>query len=417
MPRLNTPTPHQLEPAQNPGQGQAATSPPHFASFQHWLLERLLKAAGSPAIKLKLANGIEAAPPGPTVATILIHDHATLVHLMLQPEMAFGDGYAAGRIDVQGDLCVLLEALYRAGQPGMSRLDQMRKRFMHRANSQRGSRHNIHHHYDIGNDFYKLWLDHQNVYTCAYFPEQHMTLEAAQIAKMDHVCRKLRIQPGDRVIEAGCGWGALAMHMATHYGADVRAYNISREQLAYARKRAADEGLSDRVQFIEDDYRNIKGQCDVFVSVGMLEHVGTSHYRQLGAVIDRCLPPAEGRGLIHTIARHRPICLSRWIEKRIFPGGDPPTLRQMMDIFEPYNFAVTDVENLRQHYALTLRHWLHRFEDAHDQVANMFDGSFVRTWRLYLAGSASAFTTGYMQLYQVLFTRYADNTGPWVRAV
>ena len=149
-----------------------------------------------------------------------------------------------------------------------------------RGNGERQSRENIQHHYDIGNDFYRLWLDEQLVYTCAYFPDPSASLEEAQIAKMDHVCRKLELRPGERVIEAGCGWGALALHMARHYGVQVRAYNISRSQLAYARERARTEGLADRVELIEGDYREISGGCDVFVSVGMLEHVGRGHYRR-----------------------------------------------------------------------------------------------------------------------------------------
>ena len=152
---------------------------------------------------------------------------------------------------------------------------------VHQDNSRRGSRNNIHRHYDLGNDFYKLWLDEQLLYTCAYFPTPSSTLEHAQIAKMDHVCRKLRLQPGETVVEAGCGWGALALHMARKYGVSVKAYNVSHEQIAFARERARAEGLSDRVEYIEDDYRAITGKFDVFVSVGMLEHVGLGSLRRV----------------------------------------------------------------------------------------------------------------------------------------
>lgn len=341
--------------------------------------------------------------------TVRVADRQSLLRLVWQPDPGFGEGYAAGRITVEGDLVTLLETAYRALQkkrPGLWR--------SHR-NTLAGSRRNIHHHYDIGNAFYQLWLDERMLYTCAYFPQPTMTLEAAQLAKMDHICRKLQLKPGDRVVEAGCGWGALAMHMASKYGVTVRAFNISREQIAYARHRAEQENLADRVEFIEDDYRNISGTYDAFVSVGMLEHVGTDHYRELGEVIARSLTNT-GRGLIHTIGRHRPQRFSRWIEMNIFPGADPPTLRQMMDLFESYDMCVLDVENLRLHYARTLQHWLTRFENARDQVARMFDEAFVRAWRLYLAGSAAAFTTGQMHLYQVVFARADDNTVPWSRA-
>src|SRR4029077_10291532 len=149
------------------------------------------------------------------------------------------------------------------------------------------------HHYDIGNKFYALWLGSTMAYTCAYYPTAQARLDAAQAAKMDHVCRNLRLKAGESVVEAGCGWGTLALHMARNYGVRVRAFNISREQVAYARERAAREGLSGQVEYVEDDYRNIRGRFDAFVSVGMLEHVGVANYEALGAVIRRAL---QGRG-------------------------------------------------------------------------------------------------------------------------
>jgi cyclopropane-fatty-acyl-phospholipid synthase len=271
------------------------------------------------------------------------------------------------------------------------------------SNTRAGSRHNIHTHYDLGNDFYKLWLDPALVYTCAYFPSPGVTLEEAQAAKMDYVCRKLRLQPGETVAEAGCGWGAQALHMARNYGVMVKAFNVSHEQILYARERARDERLDHQVEFIEDDYRNITGKFDAFVSVGMLEHVGLAHYRELGKVIQRSLGET-GRGLLHFIGRTKPAPLSRWIRKRIFPGAFVPTLKQALTVLEPMDFDVQDVENLRWHYAKTLEHWLERFEKSKSQVEAMYDSRFVRTWRLYLAGSLAAFRAGTLQLFQIVFT-------------
>jgi cyclopropane-fatty-acyl-phospholipid synthase len=232
---------------------------------------------------------------------------------------------------------------------------------------------------------------------------------------MDHVCRKLRLRAGERVVEAGCGWGALALHMARECGTRVRAFNVSREQVAWARDRAAAEGLAGRVEFVEDDYRNIGGRFDAFVSVGMLEHVGRDHYGDLGGVVHRCLE-SSGRGLLHFIGRNRPAPLHRWVERRIFPGGYPPTLREMLEVLEPYDFSVLDVENLRLHYARTLEHWLQRFDRNAERVRALFDERFVRAWRLYLAGSVASFATGSLQLFQVLFSRPLDNALPWTRA-
>jgi cyclopropane-fatty-acyl-phospholipid synthase len=199
--------------------------------------------------------------------------------------------------------------------------------------------------------------------------------------------------------------------MAKQYGARVRAFNISREQLEFARARAKATGLEGQVEFIEDDYRNISGRYDVFASVGMLEHVGREHYPELGRVVRRSLTSA-GRGLIHSIGRNRPAPLHPWIERRIFPGAYAPSLGEMMQIFEPWDLSVLDVENIRLHYALTLRHWLERFEAARSAIAAMFDEQFVRMWRLNLAGSIAAFETGTLQLFQVVFTTQENNDIP-----
>jgi cyclopropane-fatty-acyl-phospholipid synthase len=242
-----------------------------------------------------------------------------------------------------------------------------------------------------------------------------MTLEAAQRAKMDHVCRKLRLRPGQRVIEAGFGWGGFALHMARHYGVNVRAYNISGEQVRYARAWAAREGLAERVEFVEDDYRNIRGHCDAFVSVGMLEHVGVENYATLGSVIGRCLA-ANGLGLIHSIGRNAPGRMNGWIERRIFPGAYPPSLGEMMQVFEPLRFSVLDVENLRLHYAQTLRDWRARYTAHLETIHAMYDESFTRAWDLYLAGSVAAFNTGSLQLYQVVFARGTNNAVPTTRS-
>jgi len=252
-------------------------------------------------------------------------------------------------------------------------------------------------------------------YTCAYYPTPAATLDEAQVAKMDHVCRKLQLKPGESVVEAGCGWGMLAMHMARRFGVRVRAFNISHEQIAWARERAEREGLSGRVEYVEDDYRNISGRYDAFVSVGMLEHVGIKNYTALGGVVQRCLG-GRGRGFIHSIGRNRPAPLQPWIERRIFPGGHPPALSEMARIFEPWDLSILDVENLRLHYAQTLRHWLALFEGANERVRSMFDEKFVRMWRLYLAGSIAAFATGSLQLFQVLFAPGESNDVPWTRA-
>jgi cyclopropane-fatty-acyl-phospholipid synthase len=367
-----------------------------------------------------LWDGTAIVPPGvQPKGTLVIRDWRTLLKLAIDPELHFGDAYTDGRIDLEGDLKELLVEVYRSFPTGESRRPSFPALISKaldwtQANTRSGSRRNIHRHYDIGNDFYRLWLDSGLLYTCAYYPTPKDDLETAQVAKMNHVCRKLRLRPGDRVVEAGCGWGALALHMARQYGARVKAYNISSEQISYARQKAAAEGLSESVEFVHDDYRNITGSFDVFVSVGMLEHVGPQNYGELGAVIHRSLNET-GRGFLHFIGRNRIRPLNAWIRRRIFPGAYPPTLRQVMDIFEPWSFSVLDVENIRLHYARTLEHWLERFENSAARVTQMFGPEFVRAWRLYLAGSIAAFRTGSLQLFQIAFARQNNNQVPWTR--
>jgi cyclopropane-fatty-acyl-phospholipid synthase len=379
------------------------------------LLRMFLQLLGNPAIRVTLWNGEDVSTAAkPPVAGVRIADRWTLWRLVYKPELEFGEAYSDGRLEVDGDLVELLETIYRTPvQPWVERW--LRRAPRPQPNTLGGSRDNIHRHYDLSNDFYRLWLDERMVYTCAYFPTPTASLEQAQLFKMEHVCRKLGLRPGARVVEVGCGWGALALHMAREHGAFVRAFNISKEQLTYARARARQEGLDDRVEFIEDDYRNVSGEYDAFVAVGMLEHVGRDHYRELGQVIHRCLSP-HGRGFIHTIGRNQPLAFNAWTEKHIFPGAYPPTLRQIMEVIEPYSFSVLDVENLRLHYATTLRHWLERFERSAERVAAMFDDRFVRIWRLYLSGSIAAFSSGSLQLFQVSFARPQDNAIPWTRA-
>src|SRR5262245_14033490 len=363
-------------------------------------------------IRFVLWDGFELpAAGGSPVATLVIKSRGALLRWLWDPELNFGEAYMSGAVEIRGDLVALLEAVYDALGPSTRRGWWWRNR----ANDARAARQNVHRHYDLGNEFYRLWLDRAMVYTCAYFPTPEATLEDAQIAKMDLVCRKLRLQRGEQVIEAGCGWGSLTLLMAKRYGVTVRAFNISSEQVAYARERAREEGLEGRVEFVEDDYRNIDGCCDVFVSIGMLEHVGAPDYPTFGKVIDRVLP-GHGRGLLHFIGRNQPSPLNPWIRKRIFPGAYAPTLREVFEhVFEPHALSVLDVENLRLHYAKTLAHWRDRFDHASDIVGAMFDDSFVRAWELYLAGSQAAFTTGTMQLFQVVFARGASNAIPWIR--
>jgi len=384
------------------------------SALDRWLVKQITKRLGESPVKVTLWDEPDVTPRDGTVRMRIL-DRKALWQIIVNPDLHFGDLYSAGRLEVRGELLTLLQEAYRYTAKHTA-IGQLVARGRKLAPDLSDSKRNIHHHYDIGNQFYELWLDREALqYTCAYFADAAMTIEQAQQAKMHHVCRKLELKPGETVVEAGGGWGGFALFMAKNYGVRVRSFNISKEQIAYSRDWAKRLGLDGQVEFVEDDYRNLSGTYDAFVSIGMLEHVGKGNYKDLGELMGRALTPT-GRGLVHSIGRDTPQLMNAWIDKRIFPGAYPPTLREMMDLFEPNGLSVLDVENIRLHYAKTLEWWLQRYEENVDAVRDMFDETFVRAWRLYLTGSIAAFTNGTLQLFQVLYSRHGAKNVPWTRA-
>jgi len=376
------------------------------------------RALGAPDVRFELPDGSALGPArSDAIAILTFADLRAPVALALDPQLAFGDLYTAGRIRVDGSLVDLVCRCNQVpAEVGVA------SRLLRRATAPSAWKQalgraagNARHHYDVGNDFYALWLDERMVYTCAYFPTPEASLEEAQLAKLDLVCRKLRLRRDQHVLELGSGWGALALHMARTYGARVRAFNVSIEQVEWAREQAEKQGLAGRVEFVLDDYRNATGRFDAVASLGMLEHVGPGHYEALGRVVERTLAP-EGLGLIHTIGRSQPMPLQAWMATRIFPNAHPPALSEMMRIFEPFDFAVLDVENLRRHYALTAEHWLARYRKNRRAIAAHVSDETARAYELYLAGTVAAFRSATMCLYQVVFSRARNDAIPWTRA-
>jgi len=358
-------------------------------------MESVLQSVASLPFKVVFWDGGERNfGSGEPEFVIRIKSKTAAANVLSDISLGFGEGYMDGEIDVEGDLEKCLSLAYgkdvekintALGNKARRRLLAIKKR-----NSLRGSLRNIAHHYDLGNDFYCMWLDPHLQYTCAYFSDPNEALAEAQVNKMDQVCRKLRLQEGQTLLETGCGWGGFAIFAAKRYGVNVKAYNISSEQIAYAHRRAREEGLSDRVAFIHDDYRNVKGDFDAFASVGMLEHVGKSHYKDLCRIIKNALKP-NGRGLLHFIGKTTPERLNPWLTKYIFPGAYAPSLQELLPVMGRHELITYDVQNLRLHYARTLEHWLANFESNVDRVMAMFDERFVRMWRFYLVGAIVAF--------------------------
>jgi len=403
-------------PAVRPVDRLASLSRRRAGWTDRWVARRVQQTIAPAGVRLELWD--RSSPydsDRPPVGDLVVHDRRALVGLAVNPDLYFGEAYMAGRLDVRGRLESVVEALSR-----LTLTPSLQSRIGRRLvvpNTLRAARDNVHHHYDLGNSFYQQWLDRELVYTCAYFERPEMSLDEAQRAKMDLVCRKLQLKPGDQVVEAGCGWGALALFMARHYGVQVKAFNVSREQLTFARERAAQEGLTGQVEFIDDDYRNVRGTFDVFVSIGMLEHVGLHHLTTLADVLRRTVRRDGGRGLLHFIGRDTLCLLNPWVRRRIFPGAYPPTLAEVTTrVLVPAEMSVVDVENLRLHYARTLELWAANYEAATDWVRQTYGDQFARAWELYLAGSRAAFASGWMQLFQVLFTPRESVPPFWSRA-
>ena len=277
---------------------------------------------------------------------------------------------------------------------------------------------NIRFHYDRSNDFYKLFLDSQMVYSCAYFDRPGATLDQAQAAKLEHICRKLDLRPGDRFLDIGCGWGALVRHAARGFGAHADGCTLSDRQFEYATERVQTEGLAEQVAIREMDYRDLTGNFDKISSVGMIEHVGRAHLQVYFRTVYNLLAPG-GLFLNHGITRPAPVksdAQSLFIARAVFPGGQIVTLHDVIRTAENAGFEVLDVENLRRHYALTCRAWVDRLMARRDACLRVVDEATWRTWQLYLAGSSIAFDEGSLGLHQVLLAkRGANDAAPMTR--
>jgi len=335
---------------------------------------------------------------GPRVAVELT-DPALPRRLVLNPELALGEGYMDGSIRIAGDdVHSLLERLLRNLDAGAGhwtlRANDLLGRAAKRAsqwNPAFRARANVAHHYDLSSELYDLFLDADRQYSCAYFHDPDMTLDEAQEAKKHHIAGKLLLEPGMRVLDIGCGWGGLALTLARDYGARVVGVTLSREQHAVATRRAEEAGLAGRVEFRLQDYRRVRESFDRVVSVGMFEHVGVPHYGEYFQNVHARL--AEGGvALIHTIGRTSPpTATSPWIQKYIFPGGYVPSMSEIVPHVERSRLWTTDIEVWRLHYARTLRTWHDRFMANREEAEALYDARFVRMWRYYLIAAEQSF--------------------------
>ncbi len=417
------------------------------------VMEYIFGPAAERKFAVRYWDSSEDRPPGDAARfTLIVRRPEALRRALLPPtERKLGEAYVRGDLDIEGDLeaaaglAGLVRDRLRSPSAALGLLARVRalpsssyarsgRSHAHAARRRAGIRHSrkrdaaaISFHYDVGNDFYRLFLDERMVYSCAYFREGVEDLEAAQEAKLEHICRKLRLRPGERLLDIGSGWGALIRFAAERYSVDTVGITLSEPQAQFARERIAAAGLSDRCRVEVRDYRDLPADLrfDKIASVGMVEHVGRRQLSDYFRETFRLLKPG-GLFLNHGIVSLRPrpsrvgttvrrfLPGSRsFLDQYVFPDGEILTTGELSEAAQSVGFEIRDVENLREHYALTLRHWVHRLEAREPEAIALTNESTYRIWRLYMAGCANAFREGRVGVVQTLLGRpHADGALP-----
>ncbi len=347
---------------------------------------------------------------------VIVHKDIPKSELLSSTSLSLGEAYMRGDLEIDGDLFTVIRCLLEQ----MSRFALDREKFnylLYPSEDKKTQKEEVSSHYDLGNDFYKLWLDPTLSYSCAFFKKDTDTLEEAQKNKVRHILDKLYLAKDMTLLDIGCGWGFLLMEAAKQYGVKGFGCTLSKEQYAMGQERIKKLGLEGRVEIALMDYRDLPAtgqRFDRVVSVGMLEHVGRSQYETYMDVVDKVLKN-QGLFLLHYIDGRDERNSNPWMRKYIFPGGTLPSLAEIIKLAYMGSFQLLDVESLRRHYSRTLMCWYHNFEKVHTQVAADRGEEFVRMWNLYLCGCAAAFYIGYIDVHQLLFTKGTNNDLPMVR--
>jgi cyclopropane-fatty-acyl-phospholipid synthase len=339
----------------------------------------------------------------------------TVRNLLAKGFLGFGEAYVSGDLEVEGELQELLRLglITRFDQGNYSFREKLKflSFYLKTKNNPAKARDNIEYHYNRSNDFYALFLDETMTYSCAYFRKEDDSLDQAQRNKYDHIARKLMLQPEDRLVDVGCGWGGMLVHSAREYGINGVGITLSPNQHEYASDRIKGLGLHAKLEVRLQDYRELSEKFDKFVSIGMFEHVGKEF---ISVFMDKVagILKKGGIGLLHTIVKDIASPTDAWIQRYIFPGGYIPSLDETLHEMGRAGLCVLDVECLRLHYARTLDMWTANFESNVDKIEEMYGKSFVRMWRLYLNGSSAGFKYGETRLHQILFSNGLNNELP-----
>jgi cyclopropane-fatty-acyl-phospholipid synthase len=368
-------------------------------------------AAGGAPLELEMPDGGRIGFGLPVRVRVQIRDPRVLAQFARPTLASLAEAYVQGRIDLQGDFLEALPIAERLAAAGGSSVSQRVALALSR-HTAREDREAIGYHYDVGNEFYRLWLDSEMVYSCAYFRAAEDSLEAAQRAKLDHVCRKLRLAPGERFVDVGCGWGALPIHAARNYGVRSVGITLSENQLTFGRERVRELGLTGQVELELLDYRELPARYgqdafDKAASIGMFEHVGLANLPLYFSTIANVLRDRGlflNHGITSSDVDNRPVGagVGDFIGKYVFPHGELPHLHVAVHEMSSAGFEVTDVESLRPHYARTLQHWSRRLESQLERAAALVSDRTLRVWRAYLAGCSYGFEQGWVSVYQLL---------------
>lgn len=350
--------------------------------------------------------------------TVTLNEDLDKKELLTSTSLALGEAYMKEELEVDRDLYEVLNLFL--GQMGKFKTDKSAlKKLILTSKAKKNQEKEVRSHYDIGNEFYRLWLDETMSYSCGYFKNAEDTLYDAQVNKADHILEKLQLQEGMTLLDIGCGWGFLLMRAAKKYGIKGTGITLSKEQYQKFSEDIEREGLKDCLQVELMDYRDLKhsgAQFDRVVSVGMLEHVGRGNYELFMENVEAVLKP-EGLFLLHYISAQKEHEGDPWIKKYIFPGGTIPSLREIIDILPEYEFHVLDIESLRRHYNRTLLCWRENFLKHRAEIARMQGEEFTRMWELYLASCAATFNNGIIDLHQILVSKGINNRLPMTRVV
>ena len=348
--------------------------------------------------------------------TVIFHKEIPLTALTTSTSLAMGEAYMDGDLEIEGDLYNALD--HFLGQMGKFSTDESAlKKLIFSSTGKKNQEKEVQSHYDIGNDFYKLWLDETMSYSCGYFLHEDDSLYQAQVNKVDYILKKLHLSQRMSLLDIGCGWGFLLIEAAKKYGVHGMGITLSREQYEAFNRRIKEQNLGDLLEVALMDYRDLPKMNRTFdrvVSVGMAEHVGRRNYQLFMDCAKKVLKPG-GLFLLHFISALKEHAGDPWIKKYIFPGGVIPSLREMLSCAAEDDFHTLDAENLRLHYNRTLLCWDKNYREHMDQIREMFDERFVRMWDLYLAACAATFHNGIIDLHQVLFSNGINNDVPMVR--